>query len=101
MYGVTRVARPRIRLAQQPSAATQQVMLSIEDFGKGIPNDIRVSTLTSTKTRNHVTEGLGLASMRERLNQIGGRLEIDSVRGKTVVRATVMLNPNHLTHITP
>ena len=81
----------RIRLAQQPSAATQQVMLSIEDFGKGIPNDIRVSTLTSTKTRNHVTEGLGLASMRERLNQIGGRLEIDSVRGKTVVRATVML----------
>jgi len=90
----------RIRLAQQPSA-TQQVMLSIEDFGKGIPNDIRVSTLTSTKTGNHVTEGLGLASMRERLNQIGGRLEIDSVRGKTVIRATVMLNPNQLTHTTP
>ena len=90
----------RIRLAQ-PSAAAQQVLLSIEDFGKGIPNDIRVSTLSSTKTRNHVTEGLGLASMRERLNQIGGCLEIDSVRGKTVIRATVMLNPNHLTHITP
>jgi signal transduction histidine kinase len=85
----------RIRLAQQPSAAAQQVMLSIEDFGKGIPNDIRVSTLTSTKTRNDVTEGVGLASMRERLNQIGGCLEIDSVRGKTLIRATVMLNPNH------
>ncbi|HME99807.1 MAG TPA: MASE1 domain-containing protein [Terriglobia bacterium] len=90
----------RIRLSQQPSAAAQQVMLTIEDSGKGIPNNIRVSNLSSTKTRNHVSEGLGLASMRERLNQIGGCLEIDSVRGKTVIRAIVMLNPTSL-HTTP
>jgi len=83
-----------IRLAQQPSVAAQKVMLSIEDFGKGIPNNIRVSNLSSTKTRNHVPEGLGLVSMRERLNQVGGCLEIDSVRGKTVIRAIVKLNSN-------
>jgi len=33
--------------------------------------------------------GVGLASMRERLHQIGGRLEIDSVVGRTVVRALI------------
>jgi signal transduction histidine kinase len=30
--------------------------------------------------------------MRERLHQIGGQLEIDSIAGKTVVRAIVTLN---------
>ena len=88
------ICTTRIRLAQQPSVAAQKVMLSIEDFGKGIPNNIRVSNLSSTKTRNHVPEGLGLVSMRERLNQVGGCLEIDSVRGKTVIRAIVKLNSN-------
>jgi signal transduction histidine kinase len=33
--------------------------------------------------------GVGLASMRERLHQIGGRLEIDSAVGQTVVRAFI------------
>jgi signal transduction histidine kinase len=33
--------------------------------------------------------GVGLASMRERLHQIGGRLEIDSAVGQTVVKAII------------
>jgi len=32
---------------------------------------------------------VGLASMRERLHQIGGRLEIDSCVGRTVVTAII------------
>jgi two-component system, NarL family, sensor kinase len=83
-------ATARIQLAQQASAAGHQVKLSIEDFGKGIPSYVPVSNLSSI-TRNHVPEGLGLASIRERLRQIGGFLEIDSVPGKTVIRATVTL----------
>jgi signal transduction histidine kinase len=83
-------ATARIQLAQQASAAGHQVKLSIEDFGKGIPSNVPVSNLSSI-TRNHVPEGLGLASIRERLRQIGGFLEIDSVPGKTVIRATVTL----------
>jgi signal transduction histidine kinase len=35
--------------------------------------------------------GVGLAGMRERLDQIGGALEIDSTTGSTVIRATVKL----------
>jgi signal transduction histidine kinase len=83
-------ATARIQLAQQASAAGNQVKLSIEDFGKGIPSNAPASNLSSI-TRNHVPEGLGLVSIRERLRQIGGFLEIDSVPGKTVIRATVTL----------
>ena len=83
-------ATARIQLAQQASAAGHQIKLSIEDFGKGIPSNVPVSNLSGI-TRNHVPEGLGLASIRERLRQIGGFLEIDSVPGKTVIRATVTL----------
>jgi len=78
----------RIRLIQEPTDG-QRVTLSIEDFGKGIPSDIRDSTLRPTKSR--ATMGVGLAGMRERLHQIGGALEIDSTTGSTVIRATVKL----------
>jgi len=39
--------------------------------------------------------GVGLASMRERLQQIGGRLEIDSVVGRTTVKAVVPIRDQH------
>jgi signal transduction histidine kinase len=84
-------ATARIRIAKQDSAAGQQIILSIEDSGKGIPENIRLSTLHATQ--HHAAEGLGLAGMRERLHQIGGWLEIDSMTGRTVIRAIVTLNP--------
>jgi signal transduction histidine kinase len=36
--------------------------------------------------------GVGLASMRERLHQIGGRLEIDSAVRGTIVRAVIPID---------
>ena len=83
----------RIALAQQPSVDGNQVTLSIEDSGKGIPRSVRASTLASTRVRHDVSMGLGLVGMRERLHQIGGSLEIDSTKGKTVIRAIVRLSP--------
>jgi signal transduction histidine kinase len=80
----------RIELSQDGGNRDPQVTLCIEDFGKGIPYRIRATTLSST--RRPVPVGLGLVSMRERLHQIGGALEIDSASGKTVIRAIVKLN---------
>jgi signal transduction histidine kinase len=89
-------ATARIALAQQPSVDGDQVTLSIEDFGKGIPRNVRMSTLAGTKARHDISMGLGLVGMRERLYQIGGSLEIDSTTGKTVIRAIVRLSPNDM-----
>jgi signal transduction histidine kinase len=83
----------RIGLTQQPSANGDEVTLCIEDFGKGIPRSIRMSTLAGTRAMHNVSTGLGLVGMRERLHQIGGSLEIDSTQGKTVIRAIVRLSP--------
>ena len=63
------------------------VVLTIEDAGKGMPGVRGVRQLIDQK--NAPTRGVGLASMRERLQQIGGRLEIDSVVGRTTVRAVL------------
>jgi signal transduction histidine kinase len=77
----------RIHLTQEPSTDGRRMTLSIEDFGKGIPPDIRDMTLS--RTRREAPVGLGLVGMRERLQQIGGILEIDSTMGNTVIRAIV------------
>ena len=81
----------RIQLLRQVSDDRSQITLSIEDAGKGIPNNIRLSTL-SRNNRQQAPSGLGLLGMRERLHQVGGHLEIDSTTGKTVIRAIVALN---------
>jgi signal transduction histidine kinase len=81
----------RIRLFRDVSDSRPRISLSIEDAGKGIPTQIRKSTL-SRSSKHQVSSGLGLIAMRERLHQIGGQLEIHSIAGKTVIRANVMLN---------
>ena len=82
----------RIQLARKVPTAGNQIVLSIEDFGKGIPKHIRLSALSNGDASQVVPVGLGLASMRERLHQIGGYLEMDSAPGKTVIRAIVTLD---------
>jgi signal transduction histidine kinase len=62
-------------------------MLTVEDAGKGMPEAARARHLG--KPSANAPTGVGLASMRERLHQIGGRLEIESVVGRTTLRATI------------
>jgi PAS domain S-box-containing protein len=63
----------RIRLERD----AQEVRLEIQDNGRGMPADARA--------------GVGLAGMRERLRQLGGRLEVGSDAEGTTVLASLPL----------
>src|SRR5262249_22986260 len=76
----------RIRLARATASDGRDVMLTIEDAGRGMPAISNVRALIGRKLGSR---SVGLASMRERLHQLGGRLEIDSAVGRTVVRAII------------
>jgi signal transduction histidine kinase len=61
----------------------EQVVLEVTDRGRGFD-------LTSVARSEHSGEHLGLLSMRERIAQVGGSLEIRSRHGEgTLVRAVV------------
>jgi signal transduction histidine kinase len=77
----------RIRLVREKVITGQALVLTIEDVGRGMPAVGSVHALIGKIGSR--SAGVGLASMRERLHQIGGRLEIDSVVGRTVVRAVI------------
>ncbi len=80
-----------IRLQRQHGATGEIVELEIEDAGRGMPQAGR-HVLTSGAKASGTRQGLGLASMRERLHQIGGALEIESKAGGTCVRAIIPLH---------
>jgi len=62
------------------------VRLAVRDSGNG------TAVAGSKPNRSRRSQnGVGLASMRERLHQIGGRLELESASGSTVVTAFVPL----------
>jgi two-component system, NarL family, sensor kinase len=60
------------------------VTLEVQDYGHGIP-----AGLLNQFKRAGTGGGVGLAGMRERIEDLGGQLEVKSGRAGTVVRATV------------
>jgi signal transduction histidine kinase len=81
-------ATARIRVAQKSVGGKAAVVLTVEDAGKGIAHLIGIPR-RRVGARGSADTGVGLASMRERLQQVGGRLDIQSAVGQTVVTATV------------
>jgi signal transduction histidine kinase len=65
-----------------------RVILKIQDSGRGISAE-HLAVLRQTGAES----GVGLAGMRERMNELTGRLEIESGAGGTTIRATVPLYP--------
>lgn len=59
--------------------AARQVRLEVQDEGKGIPAEKRMSVLGFGPV------GLGLRGMRERVRQLGGKLEVRSAGGTAVI----------------
>src|SRR5262249_24991243 len=79
----------RIHLAREEALHGQRVVLTIEDAGVGMPDASNIRGWMGQARNPHPTRGVGLASMRERLYQIGGRLEIASSVGHTTIKAVV------------
>ena len=75
----------KIRIVESESSAGRSLVLSIEDEGTGL------STSTSSPMPEQVSSetvrDLDLSRMRERMDQVGGRLEVHSGARGTVVRA--------------
>src|SRR5262249_5640594 len=65
----------KIRLGREAASNGQNVVLTIEDAGRGMS---AISNVRALIGRKLASRGVGLASMRERLHQLGGRLEIES-----------------------
>ncbi len=79
----------RILLSREIDAGEDSIVLTIQNAEESTP---RLATLASRLLRrDHLDplRGTGLASIRERLHQIGGKLELRSAGGLTHVRAIV------------
>ncbi len=68
------------------AVASSHVVLEIGDKGKGLPPDVAKPGSAISKT-----SGVGIASMRERVKELGGTLEFHSGAGGTTVRAILPL----------
>jgi signal transduction histidine kinase len=81
-----------IRLYRQDGITGEVVDLTIEDAGRGMPQVSGGRGLNGAAKASDAKQGLGLASMRERLHEVGGCLEIDSDAGGTRIRAVIPLH---------
>jgi PAS domain S-box-containing protein len=70
----------QILLRQEDSVVT----LEVRDFGRGIQGP-----LNGDPRRSQPRLGVGIPGMRERMAQLGGRLDIDSSAKGTTIRATI------------
>jgi signal transduction histidine kinase len=85
-------ATARIELKRVKHSDREYVTLSIEDAGKGMGTAARRGALLRRQNEPGHARGVGLASMSERVRQVGGRIEIGSTVGRTVVAAVIPLN---------
>ena len=60
-----------------------QVSLTVADDGRGIPEDVLA------RFRDGAASGIGLAGMRERLAEFGGKFRVESSSGGSVVEAVI------------
>jgi PAS domain S-box-containing protein len=71
-----------IRLRTEP----ERLVIEVQDWGRGMPHDARVEHAAGGGAL-----GVGIAGMRERMQQLGGELEIRSGAQGTTVRALLPL----------
>ena len=74
----------RVRLEEQANSVT----LTVQDYGLGMPLSILDNFIKSSAGL-----GVGLAGMRERVHELGGRFNLDSDGNGTVVCVTLPIQP--------
>jgi signal transduction histidine kinase len=77
--------KARIELAPGRTTGEQEIVLTIEDIGDSVDAPAPSTRIAGAQE----LAGPGVAGMRERLRQIGGRIEIKSAPGRTTLTATV------------
>jgi signal transduction histidine kinase len=75
----SKASAAKISIEQSPN----EVIVMVSDNGQGIPDGV-LDRSSRTKTM-----GIGITGMRERVEQLGGRLEIETGSGGTRVKASV------------
>jgi signal transduction histidine kinase len=60
-----------------------EVVLTIQDNGRGLPAGV------IENFDGGMASGVGLAGMRERLAEFGGKLHVESSHSGTIVRASI------------
>lgn len=78
----------KIDLMRKELAEGECVVLSVEDAGKGIRGLVGKRAF-GRRSGSGLTLGVGLASMQERMQQVGGWIQIETAVGRTVVRAVL------------
>ena len=82
--GIPALRRPHVSILKD----AEQVILDVKDNGRGIP--------AKQLSHFHATGagmGVGLAGIRERAWELGGKLKIESDGSGTLVRVTVPVPP--------
>ena len=91
LTNVHRHAKAR-RVDVNVSGTDSRLILTVRDDGKGIP------AFVIQRFREGLAAGIGLAGMRERLADLGGRLEVESTARGTTVQATLPRNLSESGH---
>jgi PAS domain S-box-containing protein len=86
-----------LALEQAPSSGENVVTLEIADAGRGMPKEAGDRVFAGSKPGGAARPalGVGVAGMRERVRQLGGRLEIRSNGHGMSVRAIMPLDDNN------
>ena len=66
--------------------ASESVVLQVRDYGQGMPAELLEHFRAGTSV------GVGLRSMRERISELGGRLDIHSDQNGTLIEVTAPLS---------